>query len=518
VLEQLVDLSNRLTSILHDRTDDVAARLSSGESSDGPNASATLSNTVLLLHAIAKFYGDPKAEFFPRAITTQIRDRMAQAETSLSAITNSETPPTSEIASALLRLLEDLYVTSLQYGIITFGFDGKVAQEQLEIIRRTREQVHSSARRLSSFLEEKQKESDEQLRAFIVGLENTAIDAKEEFTRRVEGTQPLATEVSTLAAGARDLSKQLAEMATLATEQTVAIKQTRTDLETLSTQIAADLNAAKMASEASGTAIQANAKQVQELASDAKTMHQDVSDSRAKIKDQMAAITEFYAEIDEYKAHLTESRKETQKNLDDLQEQAEATIDDFKTRTATVVQSNEALIGQIKDHLRKAIGASLFTAFDTRRKHIAWTSWLWAGLLIAAVGATFWYAIWFVDHLTPENDKPVELGLIYARLVIAFPLAFLVVFTAKQYARERRAEEEYAFKSAISVSLESYRDLITRMKKDGEDASLVEKLVLEIFDNPTKRLYLTQVASEREESDGLMALIDKALDKVPGGG
>jgi hypothetical protein len=80
--------------------------------------------------------------------------------------------------------------------------------------------------------------------------------------------------------------------------------------------------------------------------------------------------------------------------------------------------------------------------------------------------------------------------MIFARLLIGIPLAFLVGFAARQYSRERRAEEEYAFKSLISVSLEPYRNLIEKMNSGSpEDKEFLKDLIRNIFDNPAKRLY-----------------------------
>ena len=87
--------------------------------------------------------------------------------------------------------------------------------------------------------------------------------------------------------------------------------------------------------------------------------------------------------------------------------------------------------------------------------------------------------------------------------------------TAKRYSSERRAEEEWAFKSAISISLDPFRDLIARMKKDGHETAFVERLVSEIFDNPTKRLYALPPGKEEKEDMNIRGLLKDMLDKIP---
>ena len=138
--------------------------------------------------------------------------------------------------------------------------------------------------------------------------------------------------------------------------------------------------------------------------------------------------------------------------------------------------------------------------------------------MLASVGGTIWFAFWFVSHIAElaEKDKStIQWALVYARLVIVAPLAFLIAFTAKRYSNERRAEEEWAFKSAISISLDPFRDLIARMKKDGHETAFVERLVSEIFDNPTKRLYALPPGKEEKEDMNIRGLLKDMLDKIP---
>jgi hypothetical protein len=168
--------------------------------------------------------------------------------------------------------------------------------------------------------------------------------------------------------------------------------------------------------------------------------------------------------------------------------------------------------------LRKAIGASLFTAFDTRRKRISFASWVWAVLLLLSVGGAIWFAIWFVGHIANIAGigmQSIQWAVVYARLIIVAPLAFLIAFTAKRYSSERRAEEEWAFKSAISISLDPFRDLIARMKKEGQDTVFVERLISEIFDNPAKRLYTAPPDKMEKDGPDIPALMKDMLDKIP---
>ncbi len=206
----------------------------------------------------------------------------------------------------------------------------------------------------------------------------------------------------------------------------------------------------------------------------------------------------FYGDIEKYKQKMLETQKEATGTATALKKSTDENLTEYSGRTNKVIETNEKLIGQIHDHLRKVIGATLFTAFDKRRGHLFWGTILWGILLgIGTIGAAA-YGVWFAHELVSKSLEPT---LIFTRIIIAAPIAFWITFAARQYGRERRAEEEYAFKAAISVSLEPYRELVVRMRANGEaaDAEFVKTLITDIFDNPTKRLY--PPAAKQESTD-----------------
>lgn len=80
---------------------------------------------------------------------------------------------------------------------------------------------------------------------------------------------------------------------------------------------------------------------------------------------------------------------------------------------------------------------------------------------------------------------------LYFKLAVALPITLIVWFCIAQYNRERRLEEEYAFKSNISLSLVPYRDLVEEiLSKQGEAtrdqyAQFVIDSVGKVFTAPT---------------------------------
>ena len=99
----------------------------------------TLSNFALLLKTLDVFYRrNKKAPYLPNIITAKISLELAEIITAVATIsTGADEPATAappEVLYALLQKMDVLYAYCLQYGLISFGFSTKVAQEQVDLI------------------------------------------------------------------------------------------------------------------------------------------------------------------------------------------------------------------------------------------------------------------------------------------------------------------------------------------------------------------------------------------------
>ena len=96
-----------------------------------------------------------------------------------------------------------------------------------------------------------------------------------------------------------------------------------------------------------------------------------VRQSRENIGAIEAIIVLFHGEIKE-KRELLDTSIESSKNV----------IEEFTNKTSKLIEENESLQLQIKEHLQKAVGESLFTAFQKRKEQVAISKWVWSGLTI----------------------------------------------------------------------------------------------------------------------------------------
>lgn len=180
---------------------------------------------------------------------------------------------------------------------------------------------------------------------------------------------------------------------------------------------------------------------------------------------------------------------ELEKNLN---QRSSETIEKNNEETAALTVELGKLQDQIREQIQQATGFRLFGAFQARQNEIVKSRnrWSYAILVLVAVaaGATIWIA-----H-EAQTYKVTDIAL-WIKLSLTIPLAYLITFCTVQYSRERRLEEEYAFKSAISVSLNPYRDLIRSMlEKDGaleqgKYTQFVIDSVTNVFTPPTDKVF-----------------------------
>ena len=93
-----------------------------------------------------------------------------------------------------------------------------------------------------------------------------------------------------------------------------------------------------------------------------------------------------------------------------------------------------------------------------------------------------------------DNKTSLDIAF-FLKLSFSIPLIFAISFCTVQYSRERRLEEEYAFKSNISISLIPYQELVEKLvsKDDKEQrkeyATFIMNTINKVFTSPTEEIF-----------------------------
>lgn len=231
-------------------------------------------------------------------------------------------------------------------------------------------------------------------------------------------------------------------------------------------------------------------KEKEKLASDSLSKTQSSNLETSAIT---SALKTFHAEVENHRKMMSETK--------DL---AETSVEKYKTEISAFMERLKVLEKEIEGHLVNATGASLFASFQKRKEELVKSKLLWMKLALGASALVFALTIYIA--LTTGN---IDKGF-FIKLGGYLPLLFLIIFCTKNYSHERILEEEYAFKSNISLSLEPYRNLVEEVvtDKDAEKYSdFIIKSVTNVFSSPTDKVF-----SSQHDELGL----DKATQNISG--
>ncbi|MBI5409272.1 MAG: hypothetical protein HZA14_07890 [Nitrospirae bacterium] len=114
-----------------------------------------------------------------------------------------------------------------------------------------------------------------------------------------------------------------------------------------------------------------------------------------------------------------------------------------------------------------------------------------------------------IQPLTTTSDINVAF---YIKLSLSLPIIYAITFCTVQYSRERKLEEEYAFKSNISISLIPYQELVSKLvgndtptEKEKYTAFIIES-ISKVFTSPTEKVF--------EDEGRQKGITDKAIKQI----
>jgi hydroxymethylpyrimidine/phosphomethylpyrimidine kinase len=200
---------------------------------------------------------------------------------------------------------------------------------------------------------------------------------------------------------------------------------------------------------------------------------------------------------DAYFKKQSETFTNLETSLDEKIKEVENQIADFKTQLEFVEGKREFFEERnnyLDELIGREVGASLFETFKQRKTELEKpvSKWLW--IVIAMAVLTFGaILIIFTNALGILGDVPSEISTIrlITNSIKTLPFFFLLFYAVAQYNKERNFQEEYAFKSAVALTIKAYSDII---KKDELKDELIVSSVSGIFKSPT--IYKTKKTKE----------------------
>jgi hypothetical protein len=261
------------------------------------------------------------------------------------------------------------------------------------------------------------------------------------------------------------------------------------------TQVTSEVNrlnaAAKNAADAQALALTSALEANRITFDEAVVSFNRTESERTKSSDE-AAAGQLQKQKSDYRSFENSATAKLAELETNLKSRSEETIEKNQSETRNHLDELKALKESVKEQLAQATGLGQFGAFQSRQNKVASGKYFWVGAVITLAIAVVVLTGYIAAH---AGQGDLHSAAFWIKISMNIPLGFLITFCSIQYNRERRLEEEYAFKASISVSLTPYRELIYSILekegnlKDGTYTSFVIDAVRNVFSSPTERIF-----------------------------
>ena len=206
-----------------------------------------------------------------------------------------------------------------------------------------------------------------------------------------------------------------------------------------------------------------------------------------KIKQIEAQAKVFKDALDEYIANMTSKTEEINEKTKKYSEDTEL-----------LINTNTKLTEEIKEQLQKATGVSLFHMFQKRKEALEENQGWWLAGVIISIAILIIFSGWIIKSLptvTQHNTVDWFKDAIL-KFTLSTPIIYLLYFLTDRYTKLRRLIEEYSFKSAISLALTPYFDLVKGLDDETQekDKDFLIAVIGNIFKTPTDKVFKTKEA------------------------
>jgi len=139
----------------------------------------------------------------------------------------------------------------------------------------------------------------------------------------------------------------------------------------------------------------------------------------------------------------------------------------------------------LENLIEREVGVSLFETFKQRKNELAKPVKKWLWIVISMSILTFVAIITIFTNgfgLWGDILKEFTTIQLITNTIKTFPFFFLLFYSISQYNKERNFQEEYAFKSAVALTIKAYADII---KAENLKDEMIISSVTAIYKSPT---------------------------------
>ncbi len=179
-------------------------------------------------------------------------------------------------------------------------------------------------------------------------------------------------------------------------------------------------------------------------------------------------IDERFKVVESLILNFTDQVKENQKHLEFVEGKREF----FEERN-----------NYLNDLIGREVGASLFETFKQRKNELHKPVLFWRWVVPITVILTIFWIYFLFSNQSNIKDIGIWWQTFSINTVKTIPSIFLLFFSINQYRKERNFQEEYAFKSAVALTIDAFS---SRIKDENNKDKLIMESVLNLYESPIK--------------------------------
>lgn len=244
----------------------------------------------------------------------------------------------------------------------------------------------------------------------------------------------------------------------------------------------------------------------QKLISLIEIQHQKIQEIENKLKSEQQNYEGHQKEFSDFKVNLTNEIEKNQKTNSDFNLLLDQVKDKSKSFEDRLLVLNE-LIG-------KEGAVKLFSTFKDRKEDLKIPVRNWA-IAVVSVGilALLMTISIFTNFFGLMGGYPssIDWQFLVINTLKSTPIIIVLYFTIRQYVRERTFQEEYAFRSAIALTIQAYSEIAGARKEE-----LIFNAVTSIYNTPSvmKEKSLTLFGSKSKVIAESLKEINEALKTI----
>ncbi|MBI5916821.1 MAG: hypothetical protein HY842_15710 [Bacteroidetes bacterium] len=230
-----------------------------------------------------------------------------------------------------------------------------------------------------------------------------------------------------------------------------------------------------------------------------------VTQQQEKFEEIKKTIEEQKKEYSTFKSELEHSIQTGQGFIKSFEEKNE----DFKKNLDFVDSKKkhfEDRNSYLDNLIGREVGASLFETFKQRKNELSNPVFWWSIAVPITTIATIVWVIVLFDDLQSIHDLNQRWEFFAINTLKTAPAIILLFFVINQYRKERNFQEEYAFKSAVALTIKAYSEQI---KLEENKDKLILEAVGRIYSSP-----IHQKSHKEEDSKNLIDEVKNIKDTV----